>query len=432
MDALPPRLADAIVRRLGGDRRVRIDLDLRGHSPFEQDVWRKALEIPRGEVRPYGWVAAEIGRPRAVRAVGTALGHNPVPLIVPCHRVVRTDGLDRPVLARRSGQQADDPAQRGPGPRGPGGAGGGRHPLRRLRYDEHHVPAHVPARPARHGRASGGVPLGQGRRRGRLPSVQGLPAGLGSCAGGLRRLGPPVHAGPGRAHRADLDRATIREPCSSYAAHLDHLPMPTEPRRPPDRGTIWLGLLVLYVVWGSTYLGIAIAVETIPPFLMAAVRFAIAGTVLMTWSILRARRSFVAPSRREWRDTIIVGALLLGGGHGHGRVRRADDPVRHHGPAHRDDAGLGRDLRTRISSASDCRGSPASGSSSASSASRSSSGRRSSARRVPSTRSASRPSSCRRSPGRSVPSTPRTGRRSPASHSSRPAPRCSRAERSSP
>ena len=91
-EALPARLADAIARRLGGDRRVRIDLDLRGHSAFEQDVWRKALEIPRGEVRPYGWVAAEIGRPRAVRAVGTALGHNPVPLIVPCHRVVRRDG----------------------------------------------------------------------------------------------------------------------------------------------------------------------------------------------------------------------------------------------------------------------------------------------------------------------------------------------------
>jgi O-6-methylguanine DNA methyltransferase len=92
-DALPERLAAAIERRLGGDRRARIELDLRGHSPFEQDVWRKALEIPRGEVRPYGWVAAEIGRPRAGRAVGTALGHNPVPLIVPCHRVVRTDGF---------------------------------------------------------------------------------------------------------------------------------------------------------------------------------------------------------------------------------------------------------------------------------------------------------------------------------------------------
>ena len=91
-DALPERLAHAIVRRLGGDRRVRIDLDLRGHTAFERDVWQKALEIPRGEVRPYGWIAAEIGRPKAVRAVGTALGHNPVPLIVPCHRVVRADG----------------------------------------------------------------------------------------------------------------------------------------------------------------------------------------------------------------------------------------------------------------------------------------------------------------------------------------------------
>lgn len=89
---LPSSLASAIGRRLAGDRRVRIDLDLRGHSDFERDVWAKALEIPRGEVRPYGWIAAEIGRPKAVRAVGTALGHNPVPLIVPCHRVVRTDG----------------------------------------------------------------------------------------------------------------------------------------------------------------------------------------------------------------------------------------------------------------------------------------------------------------------------------------------------
>ncbi|MBA2701912.1 MAG: methylated-DNA--[protein]-cysteine S-methyltransferase [Chloroflexi bacterium] len=91
-ERLPAGLAAAISRRLAGDRRVAIELDLRGRSDFERDVWRKTLEIPRGEVRPYGWVAAEIGRPRAVRAVGTALGHNPVPLIVPCHRVVRTDG----------------------------------------------------------------------------------------------------------------------------------------------------------------------------------------------------------------------------------------------------------------------------------------------------------------------------------------------------
>jgi len=92
-DALPERLSRAISRRLAGDRRVRIPLDLRGHTAFEVAVWTKALEIPRGEVRPYGWVAAEIGKPKAVRAVGTALAHNPVPLVVPCHRVVRSDGL---------------------------------------------------------------------------------------------------------------------------------------------------------------------------------------------------------------------------------------------------------------------------------------------------------------------------------------------------
>jgi O-6-methylguanine DNA methyltransferase len=92
-DAVPPQLAAAIEGRLAGDRRAKIQLDLRGSTAFEVAVWRKALEIPRGEVRPYGWIAAEIGNPKAVRAVGTALAHNPVPLVVPCHRVVRSDGM---------------------------------------------------------------------------------------------------------------------------------------------------------------------------------------------------------------------------------------------------------------------------------------------------------------------------------------------------
>ena len=52
----------------------------------------KALEIPRGEVRSYSWIAREINRPGAVRAVGTALATNPIPLLIPCHRVVRRDG----------------------------------------------------------------------------------------------------------------------------------------------------------------------------------------------------------------------------------------------------------------------------------------------------------------------------------------------------
>lgn len=75
-------------------------------------------------------------------------------------------------------------------------------------------------------------------------------------------------------------------------------------------------MLTLYIVWGSTYLGIALAVETIPPFLMAAMRFALAGLVLVTWQYARDRSAFRWPDRREWRDSAIVGGLLLGGGMG--------------------------------------------------------------------------------------------------------------------
>ena len=66
--------------------------DLRSVTEFERAVLMKAREIPRGEVRTYGWIAAQIGHPLAVRAVGTALRKNPVPLLIPCHRVVRSDG----------------------------------------------------------------------------------------------------------------------------------------------------------------------------------------------------------------------------------------------------------------------------------------------------------------------------------------------------
>jgi len=75
-------------------------------------------------------------------------------------------------------------------------------------------------------------------------------------------------------------------------------------------------MLVLYVVWGSTYMGIAVAVDTIPPFLMAGARFLLAGTVLLGWRMARDGRAFRPPTRREWRDSAIIGALLLGGGMG--------------------------------------------------------------------------------------------------------------------
>lgn len=66
--------------------------DLDGMTPFEQAVLFKTRQIPRGETRPYSWVAREIGHPGASRAVGTALSKNPIPLIIPCHRVVRAGG----------------------------------------------------------------------------------------------------------------------------------------------------------------------------------------------------------------------------------------------------------------------------------------------------------------------------------------------------
>ena len=92
-DELPASI-DRAIRRLaeGGPRNGSgLRFDLRGVSEFERAVLRKALEIPRGEVRTYAWIAREIGQPGAVRAVGSALGRNPIPLLIPCHRVVRSD-----------------------------------------------------------------------------------------------------------------------------------------------------------------------------------------------------------------------------------------------------------------------------------------------------------------------------------------------------
>jgi methylated-DNA-[protein]-cysteine S-methyltransferase len=59
---------------------------------FEKRVWQTLREIPYGETRTYKWLAAKIGSPHAFRAVGNALGKNPIPIIYPCHRVIETDG----------------------------------------------------------------------------------------------------------------------------------------------------------------------------------------------------------------------------------------------------------------------------------------------------------------------------------------------------
>lgn len=78
---------------LAGDRR-RLDLqaDLSTGSPFQRRVWKAASRIPYGRVRSYRWVAEKVGRASHARAVGLALGANPVPILIPCHRVVAQDG----------------------------------------------------------------------------------------------------------------------------------------------------------------------------------------------------------------------------------------------------------------------------------------------------------------------------------------------------
>ena len=72
--------------------RTDVPVDLSSRSAFHQEVLRATARIPRGEVRTYGELAEIVGRPRAARAVGTAMARNPVPLLVPCHRVVPSSG----------------------------------------------------------------------------------------------------------------------------------------------------------------------------------------------------------------------------------------------------------------------------------------------------------------------------------------------------
>jgi O-6-methylguanine DNA methyltransferase len=92
-DAEPPAwLVTAVRNHLEGRRVFKGATNLLGLTPFQQRVLTKVREIPRGEVRPYTWVAREIGSPGAVRAVGTALAKNPIPLLIPCHRVVHSEG----------------------------------------------------------------------------------------------------------------------------------------------------------------------------------------------------------------------------------------------------------------------------------------------------------------------------------------------------
>lgn len=76
----------------GARRAFTLELDLRG-TPFQRAVWDALVRLPYGATTTYGELARRLGRPRASRAVGAANGANPVPIVVPCHRVVGTAGM---------------------------------------------------------------------------------------------------------------------------------------------------------------------------------------------------------------------------------------------------------------------------------------------------------------------------------------------------
>lgn len=92
-----PQRFDDLAERLkvyfsGGKVTFSDELDLSAATPFQRQVWDITRLIPYGETRNYLWVAEQIKRPRAARAVGQALSRNPLPIIVPCHRVVASSG----------------------------------------------------------------------------------------------------------------------------------------------------------------------------------------------------------------------------------------------------------------------------------------------------------------------------------------------------
>ena len=76
----------------GQRRQFDLPLDLSAGTSFQQAVWRALLEIPFGQTSSYGKVSAAIGKPKAVRAVGGAIGRNPLSIVVPCHRVIGANG----------------------------------------------------------------------------------------------------------------------------------------------------------------------------------------------------------------------------------------------------------------------------------------------------------------------------------------------------
>ncbi|MFA5074081.1 MAG: methylated-DNA--[protein]-cysteine S-methyltransferase [Nitrospirota bacterium] len=94
IDPVVQRKALKLLQNYFSGKRISCDLplDIGTYTPFQKAVWKATLSIPSGETRSYAWIAAKIGKPNSYRAVGQALGANPIPIFIPCHRVVCSSG----------------------------------------------------------------------------------------------------------------------------------------------------------------------------------------------------------------------------------------------------------------------------------------------------------------------------------------------------
>ncbi len=131
-----------------------------------------------------------------------------------------------------------------------------------------------------------------------------------------RRTEPAQRRPPGKTIRKPLNAVSSGE----MRAAARRLPAPEDrrERRPllSSRAGVWLALAVVYLFWGSTYLAIKLAIETMPPLLMASVRFLIAGSLLFAWSSRRGDQVGDRPGAPQWRAALVVGGALFLGGNG--------------------------------------------------------------------------------------------------------------------
>lgn len=91
--ALLPELADELTRYFAGEAvTFTVRIDWTGYSSFDADVWKACFELGYGQTATYGELARKVRRPGAARAVGASMSRNPMPIVIPCHRVLRGDG----------------------------------------------------------------------------------------------------------------------------------------------------------------------------------------------------------------------------------------------------------------------------------------------------------------------------------------------------